>query len=303
MTFGNYLAKTIGEYPETRSLYERAGFHEDLVLLDDLYSKLKTAQVFRLPERGMLFERDHMRYRPSIMRLPYPCVALEYHFDEAIGSLDGTGLVPASRRLIVAWQGDDKFFGADGFYSALGDKFSENEFRVGLFLAQPSGREWGFAGGLLLNGETLDWSKLSGLPFHFAHQMMSSMGVTPDEVNEAVRQDLGYEIEVLMQFLCALECKNVRISDAPPPPRLQSKRARSGHLPLISYKVLTLDAESGGGNGRPGGGTHLSPRAHLRRGHIRRLPSGNIWVNATVVKGGSNGIVLKDYRMPERAAA
>jgi hypothetical protein len=43
------------------------------------------------------------------------------------------------------------------------------------------------------------------------------------------------------------------------------------------------------------GGTHASPRVHLRRGHIRRLPGKNIWVNATIVGNSDLGVVIKDY--------
>jgi hypothetical protein len=44
------------------------------------------------------------------------------------------------------------------------------------------------------------------------------------------------------------------------------------------------------------GGTHRSPRQHLRRGHIRNLQSGKkVWVNATVVGSRDNGVINKAY--------
>ena len=44
------------------------------------------------------------------------------------------------------------------------------------------------------------------------------------------------------------------------------------------------------------GGTHASPRTHLRRGHIRRLRWGpKVWVNSCVVNPGAIGGVNKDY--------
>ena len=50
-----------------------------------------------------------------------------------------------------------------------------------------------------------------------------------------------------------------------------------------------------------GGGTHASPRVHLRRGHIRKIADGRtVWVQACVV-GSKHGMVLKDYKL--RSAA
>lgn len=50
--------------------------------------------------------------------------------------------------------------------------------------------------------------------------------------------------------------------------------------------------------GPPLGGSHASPRTHLRRGHIRQHPTaGRIWVNSCVVNPTAIGTVNKDYRI------
>ena len=36
---------------------------------------------------------------------------------------------------------------------------------------------------------------------------------------------------------------------------------------------------------------------HLRRGHIRRLPGGNIWVNSHLVDDPTKGRIEKQYRV------
>jgi hypothetical protein len=58
--------------------------------------------------------------------------------------------------------------------------------------------------------------------------------------------------------------------------------------------MLDFDGEEDPRSGAGVGGTHASPRIHLRRGHIRHLPRKNVWVNATVV-GRRTGVVMKDY--------
>lgn len=119
-------------------------------------------------------------------------------------------------------------------------------------------------------------------------------------IDEFIRKINGALSQIsfrVMQFLCALECKNVRVESAAPDAKLNAARARKGKLPLVSYKVLTLDSTPKRIADSRGGGTHASPRTHLRRGHIRRLAAGNVWVNSTVVNGKSTGLVLKDYEV------
>jgi hypothetical protein len=101
--------------------------------------------------------------------------------------------------------------------------------------------------------------------------------------------------QVLLQALCALECKNVKIESAAHP--AQQRRAAHKNLPLVSYKVLALDSSTKEVSSSHAVGTHASPRTHLRRGHIRRLIGGNVWIDATVVNGGANGMIVKDYQV------
>ncbi|MEO3722889.1 hypothetical protein, partial [Lacticaseibacillus paracasei] len=61
-------------------------------------------------------------------------------------------------------------------------------------------------------------------------------------------------------------------------------------------KCLTIKATQKQGTGTRTG-THESPRQHLRRGHIRRLESGNIWVNACVVGSSEKGVIKKSYNV------
>lgn len=93
-------------------------------------------------------------------------------------------------------------------------------------------------------------------------------------------------------------CTNVIYIDHAPPKFINSKRERKGKLPFFTYKTLHLNVPEDGVVSSGGRGTHSSPRMHLRRGHIRRLPDGRrIWVQACVVGSAQSGMVLKDYRI------
>lgn len=104
---------------------------------------------------------------------------------------------------------------------------------------------------------------------------------------------------VLLSLLNALSCSNIEIVDfAKAPEKLNKKRASKSKPPIFTYKTLAIS----GGRSKTShlGGSHSSPRVHLRRGHIRRLPDKNVWVNACVVGDKSKGIVHKDYAVTAR---
>lgn len=96
-------------------------------------------------------------------------------------------------------------------------------------------------------------------------------------------------------FLCAIQCKNVKKVENKPDEKLQKARAKRGKKPLFSYWTLELtDQKTESGSAR--GGTHSSPRLHLRRGHPRQYKPGCwTWIDAMVVGNKKLGMVHKDY--------
>jgi len=114
-------------------------------------------------------------------------------------------------------------------------------------------------------------------------------------------EDAQKDAPVLLSFINALQCSNVHTERLPA--RKPTKNAKTT-IPFDEYRILTIDvsrSDAGDANGR--GGTHRSPREHLRRGHIVR-PEGRrpFWRNATVVNAGrSLGVVHKDYRVKSSA--
>jgi hypothetical protein len=116
-------------------------------------------------------------------------------------------------------------------------------------------------------------------------------------VEEKYKEDMklftNLGVDTLLGFLNALACSNVKAEKLPT--RKPSKTL--GALPFDEYHVLTIDRPAGTGNGHAGG-SHRSPREHLRRGHIRRLSTGSkIWVNAAVINAGAGGKIRKQYAM------
>jgi len=118
---------------------------------------------------------------------------------------------------------------------------------------------------------------------------VSAMGAMDEMVH-----DISGEMAILCRFLAALSCRNVGISHA----TSERKHSTKSALPYDSYRRLVITSNKGelGSYGELSG-DRRSPREHLRRGHIRRLPAGNIWVQSTVVNLGVGGKVDKDYQL------
>lgn len=121
------------------------------------------------------------------------------------------------------------------------------------------------------------------------------VGVSPESFP---KQHAEADNSLVLAFLTALNCCNVRRVEHPPSRTLNKSRARKGKQPIFSFWTLELTPSS---NDPSVGldGTHASPRVHLRRGHVRRRHGSDKWwwVQPHMVgrNSPSPGIVHKDY--------
>jgi hypothetical protein len=96
-----------------------------------------------------------------------------------------------------------------------------------------------------------------------------------------------------LKFVAAMHCGNVTQKQTRPADRLNRARVKRGKKPLFSYWTLHLSRSEAG---EALGGTHDSPRVHLRRGHPRQYAPGKYtWVQPHVVGNKTLGMVHKDY--------
>jgi len=104
---------------------------------------------------------------------------------------------------------------------------------------------------------------------------------------------------VVFELIEALSCANVATEVLEKTDlKKNKKRIKAGKLPLYETRVLVVKTPQNIKKCQfGGGGTHASPRQHLRRGHIRRLPSGNVWVNSCVVGDPRKGRINKSYQV------
>ncbi len=117
-----------------------------------------------------------------------------------------------------------------------------------------------------------------------------------DEIKDQCARDcIHQDVSHFFHAIEVLNCSNVVYLDIAPS-RLKQGRIKKGKTPLFTYKTLHIKTGMRDEQKNHAGGTHASPRVHLRRGHIRTLASGKTtWVQPCVVGDKSKGIVHKDY--------
>ena len=100
---------------------------------------------------------------------------------------------------------------------------------------------------------------------------------------------------VYYRALLAMECTNVEMVENKP--SNARKLINKGNLPLFSTWTLHIKQQPNQSK-MNNGGTHQSPRVHLRRGHRRQYSAGKYtWVNPCMVGNKKLGMINKDYEL------
>jgi hypothetical protein len=223
---------------------------------------VKLAVKFCLPDSGIVFEDPDLRGLDGGIELclPFDRVALE--FTELREPKPGE--MRSSKRVIIAEQTEEKIECMTAIWMDSSHKWvpyiSFSLPRSGYLLSMDGVRQ---------------------------------MRIYCDDKNI---HDIAQEAEVLLNFINALQCSNVEIAKTEG--RKKTVKHVKDALPFDDYHFLAIKQQDSAPESAGHGGTHRSPREHLRRGHIRRLQTGKkIWVSATVVCAGRGGKVSKDYLM------
>jgi hypothetical protein len=132
--------------------------------------------------------------------------------------------------------------------------------------------------------------KISRGGLHRVNQSIVESFADPGETETPVG------LEAVVELLNMLACSNVAMH------KTRTDKVKEGKPPLPFSETweLTIDSPTkpSGSGGEGLGGSHRSPREHIRRGHIRRYESGKkIWVNAAIISAGTVGKITKTYKV------
>jgi hypothetical protein len=300
----------------------------DKAHLDNYAKLIQQAQHFSMPDDGLIFDDGRKGIKGKEIRLPFEAITIEYFCTLSDWGMKNAkdGEVFTPKRVILAYEipiecteildkryrhilESDTFKksshvimltsieGDNGnvflpipitlmIPSCWDDIFSDNTLKT--MVVQQDGTP------RLAGGVPMPFS-----PYVFEYAMRQ-LGGYENALQYGV-EDISYSLRVFLEFIEALSCKNIEFStfQSAPTKAEAAKRAKKGKLPIYETKVLSLkttETKSGiKSTGLRAG--HASPRQHLRRGHIRRLESGNIWVNSCIVGDASKGVVHKSYEV------
>ena len=267
---------------------------EDVKRLKSLFKATKSAMCFQLPKDGILFENN-----PRLDGIPldaegfarpaYQVVALEFDLTLVDNSIE---------QVVVIVMDNPTLKLADG--------------RVGGAMCIPTFKTVGHGNwktpmyGYILPYDNLGVNKDTGWIHNiglfpvmpYAVQMVAENAGMGGDVTgfmeDVYREDTCHYVRGYLQLCGALGAHEVTFDDIEPDKNKNKMRRARGKMPLFTYKVLTIGKKKR--KSRHLGGTHASPRSHLRRGHYRTSPKGvRYWVQPCMVKGETEGFVHKDY--------
>jgi hypothetical protein len=129
---------------------------------------------------------------------------------------------------------------------------------------------------------------------------LRSASRTTGEPREFSGETYAPHVEFVYGVVAMLMSKDVEVTVSPKPTKLNAAREKKGKVPIGESRIIKIRAEARVRYEGSGDGTHASPRMHWRRGHFRKLASGNIipvapsLVNAT---DEAKEVARKDYEV------
>lgn len=247
-------------------------------LVDDETNLLQTADDiknaihFVLPDTGRILYDDYKGLEGNKLRLPYPTISIEFYVPQH------------NRKLIVVAKETDTQI---SFMCFCSDKFS------GQFIPIMA-----HCGTFFSDDVFMGMDKDGNTPNYFI-KIDPSLYCSTLKDSEYNFNFVAAAIRPILELLEALSCRNVSTTNHQEAFTGNAKRVKAGKLPFYETRMLVIDTQyNPSGKTGNGGGSHASPRQHLRRGHIRRhQTAGNIWIQSSVVGDPTKGSINKSYQV------
>jgi len=176
------------------------------------------------------------------------------------------------------------------------ESFSKGRFIGSVFSEQPSdGNDRVVLAEVVAMDENENPDIVSRTMYFINNGKYESFSDYMDNDHES-RVNYTLDSQGLLKCIQVINCSNVEFIENPAPKMINQKRIKKGKYPLFSFKTLHLNTHSSIKNKSEEGGTHASPRVHMRRGHVRKIEGREIWVQPCVVGDKLQGITHKDYK-------
>jgi len=267
--FAAQISREITDGKTIKTILEKCLIDDEVLsksILRTLASGLESSVNFVLPDGGILLGNDRKGDTLSVLRLPFERITMNF---KAPNGMD---------ICVFVYDADDNYFGVIGFFK------TKKTWSINPVMRFIHKENWRHPADPCVYKSP--FKNIFNIKQEFAEKFQGSF-----EVSSLLC------VEALLELLEALTCRNVEQTTIQKCDKaLNARRVNKGKLPLYEERILTIKANQKQGIGIRTG-THESPRQHLRRGHIRRLDTGNVWVNACVVGSSEKGVIKKSYNV------
>ena len=270
--------------------------NNESVTLGDVLDAIGAAEKFLLPFDGFLFEDHDLRNFLKFFKLPFPQIVLEY--DGTTGKY-GEPAGNDERVRVILFAKEMQHASTDVGAGVMVVVAYSSQMLPGEWILMPTtifipyGSEMGQFEADINQTMVGPLYPLEFAPYFDDMQFERDNADFRTSVNAVFKESLS-----LFHFCNAVNCSNVTHETVPAPKFINLKRKAKGLPPLYEYRILTVDTRPHNEAGEPKGGTHASPRQHIRRGTLRHYKSGKtVWVNAMVVGDPARGRIDKDYEV------
>lgn len=270
-----YLTE-IGKFDKTKHLLKPSKQLDDYKRFIEISKiaihDIKNAVKFKIPACDQLMPEDENPTKTALnfiqeANLPFPSIAIELE-SESVGEHQNCDMIVVAKQV-------DEYINIYAYNKTETWQIMEHDCDVDVIHVQFN--RFNFESRLIgFDSSQLDDDKISSMGNWF----------------------LGVPLRAVLNLLCTLSCTNTQISDHPvKASKLKNDlRKKKKKLPFFEFKILTIDSDKPrSNNSTHSNGTQSGKRVHLRRGHIRKLAKGNVWVNACVVGDKSKGSIEKEY--------
>lgn len=262
-------------------------------------SLLRNAVHLVLPPRGEIYRPNHDgRGCPtddeceSLHGLPAPVTAIEYAYPPA-GPEPRPGKYPAPKRITLITDGKQLYP-----HEQTRERYQLQFFSI--FEVDRGDFEWSFQTSSLMlvapfsavpsSRDRERWGMPCAMLDLVTNTMLSGA--------KASEQFSEWQADIIATIQCCHALRAGALLDERTEPSSSRRRKfeRQG-VGGFTYHVLTIPTRARGSSGN-GEGSHASPRFHVRRAHIRKLPSGALtFVRQCFVGDDSAGSVSKHYQL------
>lgn len=317
ITAKNYVAQCEKDLNESMKFFP---FKKDNEKTKEVFlNRLKDAVHFAIPDGGVILDDDYKGIVGQHVRLPFPLITTEYYIN---GGEPEPDKARSTKRVCLAQEVTTEYLKKhfpNPFLSKFEDDyiwimvlaaayFDENKFwgldPCGFVFPSQWDSDFDFQNTVEMN-LAKNGTRINGYPIYILEELFEMVLKTEGESSAmGLIRDASSETASILALCEALSCTNVMHKPMETiDPRVNERRIRDGKVPLYETRVLWINVPGNEGSQGDGqGGSHKSPKQHLRRGHIRRLSSGkNVWVNSTIVGAKENGYVEKQYAIRKAA--